>query len=171
MRSHRERETGLIPERKFLPSEWRDPEQRAKVVDFRHARRELLRSREIIKREIPDAGAEIINLELERSKRRQSVKDSPNTTINVNAKEHKNMEPASKEASTSSKDKADIEMVKGVPSAMEQMKTKAIQKGHVKGESQKSAPSSARTVEQMRAEVERRNSIKGRVKDDPERER
>ncbi|RMO11368.1 MobA/MobL protein [Pseudomonas coronafaciens pv. zizaniae] len=69
MRSHAERNTGLVPERKHLPSEWRDPGQRAKVIDFRQARAELSQSREALRREVPSAGAEIISLEAERERR------------------------------------------------------------------------------------------------------
>lgn len=69
MRSHAERNTGLVPERKHLPSEWRDSRQRAKVIDFRQARAELSQSREALRREVPSAGAEIISLEAERERR------------------------------------------------------------------------------------------------------
>lgn len=69
MRSHTERSTGLLPERKYLPSEWRDPKLRGKVIDFRQARAELSQTRETLRREVPSAGAEIINLEAERERR------------------------------------------------------------------------------------------------------
>jgi len=66
MRSHSERQTGLLPERKCLPSEWRSKEVRAKVIDFRSARADLLASRRMLQREIPSTGAEIVILENER---------------------------------------------------------------------------------------------------------
>lgn len=84
MRSHTERETGLTPERKYLPSEWRDPLIRAKVIDFRQARAELFRSRDDLRREVPSAGAEIISLEKERERRTHVQKNSggsPQQTI------------------------------------------------------------------------------------------
>lgn len=70
MRSHAERNTGLLPERKYLPSEWREPQLRAKVIEFRQARRELYQSRKFLQRVVPSIGAEIISLEKERERRR-----------------------------------------------------------------------------------------------------
>ena len=70
MRSHAERNTGLMPERKYLPSEWREPQLRAKVIEFRQARRELYQSRGVLQREVPSIGAEIISLEKERERRK-----------------------------------------------------------------------------------------------------
>jgi hypothetical protein len=84
MRSHAERETGLTPERKYLPSEWRDPLLRSKVIDFRQARAELSRSRDDLRREVPSAGAEIISLDKERERRVQLQNNSggsPQQTI------------------------------------------------------------------------------------------
>ncbi|WP_240877832.1 MobA/MobL family protein [Pseudomonas sp. TMW22089] len=84
MRSHAERDTGLTPERKYLPSEWRDPLLRAKVIDFRQARAELSRSRDDLRREVPSAGAEIISLDKERERRTQLQNNSggsPQQTI------------------------------------------------------------------------------------------
>ena len=68
MRSHAERGTGLEPERKQLPSQWRGA-GRAKVIEFRQARAELAEARRELARIVPDAGAEIINLEAERRRR------------------------------------------------------------------------------------------------------
>ena len=79
MRSHAERKTELTPERKHLPSEWRSPEQRAKVIDFRQARAELSQSRETLRREVPNTGAEIIILEAERE-RRNTQQNKPNSS-------------------------------------------------------------------------------------------
>ncbi|KAA8712525.1 MobA/MobL family protein [Pseudomonas cannabina] len=84
MRSHAERNTGLTPERKYLPSEWRDPLLRAKVIDFRQARAALSRSRDDLRREVPSVGAEIISLEKERERRTHVQKNSggsPQQTI------------------------------------------------------------------------------------------
>jgi hypothetical protein len=52
---------------KQLPSQWRDPQQRANVIDFREARREQQAANENLSREIPDAGAEIVSLRLSAS--------------------------------------------------------------------------------------------------------
>ena len=62
MRSHAERGTGLAPEVKQLPSQWRDEQQRAEVIDFRTARIEQQQTAANLAREIPDAGAEIVSL-------------------------------------------------------------------------------------------------------------
>lgn len=74
MRSHAERQSGLLAERKQLPSEWRDPAKRAQVIEFRQARAELTAARESLRREIPNAGAEIISLQAERERRAQPDK-------------------------------------------------------------------------------------------------
>ena len=66
MRSHAERGTGLVPEVKQLPSQWRDEQQRAEVIDFRTARIEQQQTAANLTREIPDAGAEIVSLSAER---------------------------------------------------------------------------------------------------------
>ena len=68
MRSHAERGTGLEPERKQLPSQWRG-QGRAKVIEFRQDRAELAEARRELARIVPDAGGEIINLEAERRRR------------------------------------------------------------------------------------------------------
>ncbi|MBU2788345.1 MobA/MobL family protein [Acidithiobacillus sp. VAN18-1] len=68
MRSHAERGTGLEPERKQLPSEWRG-QGRDNVIEFRQARAELLAARQELASAVPDASAEIISLEAERAKR------------------------------------------------------------------------------------------------------
>ena len=72
MRSHAERGTGLEPERKQLPSEWRG-HGRANVIEFRQARAELAEASARLVRAVPDAGAEIINLEAERRRRAQEA--------------------------------------------------------------------------------------------------
>ena len=69
MRSHAERQSGIDPERTQLPSEWNNPAKRAQVIEFRLARTEQVSARENLKREIPDAGAEIISLQAERDRR------------------------------------------------------------------------------------------------------
>lgn len=71
MRSHAERGTGLDPERKQLPSEWRG-HGRANVIEFRQARAELAAARQELARVVPDVRAEIISLEAERKRREQA---------------------------------------------------------------------------------------------------
>lgn len=64
MRSHAERGTGLEPERKQLPSQWRG-QGRANVIEFRQARAELAEAR-----------AEVIHLEAERQRREQAQREA-----------------------------------------------------------------------------------------------
>lgn len=71
MRSHAERGTGLEPERKQLPSQWRG-QGRANVIEFRQARIELVEARAELACLIPDMRAEIINLAAERQRREQA---------------------------------------------------------------------------------------------------
>lgn len=75
MRSHAERGTGLEPERKQLPSEWRG-QGRANVIEFRQARAELAEARQELARAVPDARAEVINLEAERQRREQAQREA-----------------------------------------------------------------------------------------------
>lgn len=112
MRSHAERDTGLMPERKYLPSEWRDPVLRAKVIDFRKARTQFSRSRDALRREVPSVGAEIILLEKERERR--SLKQSNTgdglqeiTISAVQAGSQSDMVKNSKESLDASKKKAE----------------------------------------------------------------
>lgn len=85
MRSHSERQTGLLPERKCLPSEWRSRDVRAKVIDFRSARAELSASRRMLQREIPSTGAEIIHLETERLQRENERNEASTATHEAGA--------------------------------------------------------------------------------------
>ena len=62
MRSHAERGTGLAPEVKQLPSQWRVEQQRAEVIDFRAVRIEQQQTAANLAREIPDVGAEVVSL-------------------------------------------------------------------------------------------------------------
>ena len=75
MRSHAERGTGLEPERKQLPSEWRG-QGRANVIEFRQARAELAEARQELARAVPDARAEVIHLEAERQRREQAQREA-----------------------------------------------------------------------------------------------
>ena len=74
MRSHAERGTGLEPERKQLPSQWRG-QGRANVIEFRQARAELAEARQELARAVPDARAEVIHLEAERQRREQAQRE------------------------------------------------------------------------------------------------
>ena len=75
MRSHAERGTGLEPERKQLPSQWRG-QGRANVIEFRQARQELAEARQELARAVPDARAEVIHLEAERQRREQAQREA-----------------------------------------------------------------------------------------------
>lgn len=75
MRSHAERGTGLEPERKQLPSQWRG-QGRAQVIEFRQARAELAEARQELARAVPDARAEVIHLEAERQRREQAQREA-----------------------------------------------------------------------------------------------
>ena len=75
MRSHAERGTGMEPERKQLPSEWRG-QGRVNVIEFRQARAELAEARQELARAVPDARAEVINLEAERQRREQAQREA-----------------------------------------------------------------------------------------------
>jgi hypothetical protein len=68
MRSHAERGTGLEPEKKQLPSQWRGA-GRENVIEFRQARAALAQAHEHVQQAVPDAQAEIISLEAERERR------------------------------------------------------------------------------------------------------
>lgn len=75
MRSHAERGTGLEPERKQLPSQWRG-QGRDNVIEFRQARAELAEARQELARAVPDARAEVIHLEAERQRREQAQREA-----------------------------------------------------------------------------------------------
>jgi hypothetical protein len=75
MRSHAERGTGLEPERKQLPSQWRG-QGRANVIEFRQARAELAEAAAELARAVPDARAEVIHLEAERQRREQAQREA-----------------------------------------------------------------------------------------------
>lgn len=80
MRSHAERGTGLEPERKQLPSEWRDQQQRAQVIEFRAALVELGSATRELARAVPDVRGELVNLEAERERRRPVAKETKDKT-------------------------------------------------------------------------------------------
>ena len=71
MRSHAERKTGLEPEAKQLPSQWRGA-GRENVIEFRAARVELRNAGGLLREEIPNISAEIINIEEARKLRDQA---------------------------------------------------------------------------------------------------
>ncbi|EFI6360630.1 MobA/MobL family protein [Escherichia coli] len=74
MRSHAERGTGMEPERKQSPRQWRG-QGRANVIEFRQARAELAEARQELARAVPDARAEVIHLEAERQRREQAQRE------------------------------------------------------------------------------------------------
>ena len=71
MRSHAERKTGLEPEAKQLPSQWRGA-GRENVIEFRAARVEQRKAAGLLREEIPNISAEIINIEDARKLRDQA---------------------------------------------------------------------------------------------------
>lgn len=74
MRSHAERGTGLVPEMKQLPSQWRG-EGRENVIEFRQARTEQVQATVLVCQIVPNAPAEIISLEAERQQRAQTQQE------------------------------------------------------------------------------------------------
>ena len=62
MRSHAERGSAVPPEPKLLPSQWRQPDTRALVLDFRQARAERARAAAELNRYLPDPDATVIEL-------------------------------------------------------------------------------------------------------------
>lgn len=69
MRSHAERGTGLEAEAKQLPSQWRDLEQRAQVIEFRAAKADQVAAAGALARHVPDVRGELVNLAAERERR------------------------------------------------------------------------------------------------------
>lgn len=70
MRSHAERKTGLEPEAKQLPSQWRGA-GRDNVIEFRQARRESQEAQTALCSVVPNVGAMIIDLERARAARQK----------------------------------------------------------------------------------------------------
>ena len=89
MRSHAERGTGLEPERKQLPSEWRDQQQRAQVIEFRAARGELATANRELARAVPDVRGELVNLAAERERRRPVEKTKSAAEIRQEIEQYK----------------------------------------------------------------------------------
>ena len=75
MRSHAERGTGLEPEAKQLPSQWRD-QGRTNVIEFRQARRDQVQAAHQARQAVPNVSAEIIQLEAERQRRAQAKQEA-----------------------------------------------------------------------------------------------
>jgi hypothetical protein len=63
MRSHADRGLDYAPEAKQLPSQWRDPEQRAQVLEYRAARSEQQRAAGELRQAVPDLQGELIQLD------------------------------------------------------------------------------------------------------------
>ena len=69
MASHQARGTGLEPERKLLPSQWRDEQQRSNIIDFRAARAAREQARAGLAQALeppPPGGAQVIVLDSRR---------------------------------------------------------------------------------------------------------
>ncbi|MEP6606862.1 MAG: hypothetical protein ABJA60_12210, partial [Nitrosospira sp.] len=71
-----ERHTGLEPEMKQLPSQWRG-EGRKNVLEFRQARAELKQAQAQVQQTVPDSPAQIISLEAERERRTRLKNTQP----------------------------------------------------------------------------------------------
>lgn len=100
MKSHAERGTGLVPEMKQLPSQWRG-EGRENVIEFRQARVEQIKAAVLLRQIVPNVPAEIISLEAERQRRTQTRQDKT--------------EQRSIEGMTSKELKAEIERLRPPP--------------------------------------------------------
>jgi hypothetical protein len=73
MRSLKDQGIDRQPERKLLPSEWRNAGQRAQVIEFRAARREQEAAQAELRRAVPNAGAMVIDVERAREARQQQA--------------------------------------------------------------------------------------------------
>lgn len=69
MRSYRDQGRDIAPEAKQLPSQWRDPAQRGVVLEFRQASKDAADAQRELARVVPNAGADLIDLEAERQRR------------------------------------------------------------------------------------------------------
>lgn len=69
MRSYREQGRDIAPEAKQLPSQWRDPAQRGVILEFRQANRDAAEAQRELARVVPNAGADLIDLQAERQRR------------------------------------------------------------------------------------------------------
>lgn len=76
MRSYAEQGTDRTPEPKFLPSEWRNPETRNNLIQFRQAQQEQAEKNDALWELIPDTGAEL-EREKQEEYRRQNIPPSP----------------------------------------------------------------------------------------------
>lgn len=63
MRSHADRGLDYAPEAKQLPSQWRDQEQRAQVLEYRAARGEQQRAAGELRQAVPDLQGELIQFD------------------------------------------------------------------------------------------------------------
>ena len=73
MRSHAERGITIPPERKQLPSAWRQPETRAAILAFRQARAEQEAAHAEVTRVLPNPSAEIAQLDTEHQRRAEAA--------------------------------------------------------------------------------------------------
>ena len=72
MRSHADRGTGIEPETKQLPSQWRG-QGRENVIEFRAARAEHMAANAELRRAVPDVPAEVISLQAALKKRAEDL--------------------------------------------------------------------------------------------------
>lgn len=69
MRSYREQGRDIAPEAKQLPSQWRDPAKRGVILEFRQANKDAAEAQRELTRVVPNAGADLIDLQAERQRR------------------------------------------------------------------------------------------------------
>lgn len=81
MRGHAERGSAIPPEPKLLPSQWRQPETRALVLEFRQARAERRRAEAELNQYLPHPEATI--LQLAAARRRREVEDAKRSELEV----------------------------------------------------------------------------------------
>ncbi|MCW2452291.1 hypothetical protein M2358_003463, partial [Kerstersia gyiorum] len=71
MRSYAEQGRDVVPEAKQLPSQWRDPSQRANVIEFRWSKAEQAAAEREVRQAVPDVRAAVIDLVQARQRRDQ----------------------------------------------------------------------------------------------------
>ena len=86
MRSYADQGVDLRAERKQRPSDWRG-QGKAEVIEFRQARAELASAKAALRQAIPDTGAEVINLQVERQRREQEKRDAQEQALKAHAEQ------------------------------------------------------------------------------------
>lgn len=87
MKSYKEQGINLLPEKKQLPSQWRDKAIKADIINFRDAKAEYKQADKELKQEVPSIKAEIISLE--KYKQNQEEKNSTQSTVKSQKEENR----------------------------------------------------------------------------------